>query len=300
MVKTPKGRKRSRQETWLSRSRSRTRTDDTSTPVTSATATDDNTNTLPNKRVRRPIFLGKIFAISSLSMGNDSSSMVSQQRRRRRRQRQHDDDDQNYKGLLSLCQSGGAKVGSQVHKKVFCVVATINAIEGKTQRVRKAWKKGIPVVQVEWVRKCLREGRLLPFGDNLVAASSSSPPNKNVMSSIERKGATLETTADDDDADYHIGVSSKETSLDLGCCCVCHETGKADCEWCINCSILIKKNENVDEPATSKHKTKKDAEGTREYDIVTDRQLDLGCCCVCHKMGRVDCDWCIDCNVSKS
>ena len=148
-------------------------------------------------------FAGKLFVVSTLVQTSNSS------------------EGDSYKGLLALCESGGARCSSQVHKKVHCVVATTSAIQGETQRVRKAWKKGIPVLKADWVRQCLQVGRLIPFDDDLVPAP--------LVHKKEPKGAKSESRT--------ASIIENERKVELGCCCVCHDTGATDCEWCIECDV---------------------------------------------------------------
>jgi len=129
----------------------------------------------------------------------------------------------NYKRVTALCEAAGAKCSSQVHKKVFCVVATVNAIDQETQRVRKAWKREIPVLRLEWLQSCLREQSLIPMEDYEVQ-----PPGVSRGKKVKESKPTQET----EDAMHTI----EERKVDLGCCCVCHELQTTDdCEWCVDC-----------------------------------------------------------------
>lgn len=121
--------------------------------------------------IARPLpFTGKLMAVSSLAPqsfggGNcdgDGTGIPQE-------------DASTYNSISTLCQTGGAQCCSQVHKRVFCLVATPCAIRGRTQRVRKAWKHGIPVITVDWVRVCVREGKLLSWNEYRVTPPGNSP-----------------------------------------------------------------------------------------------------------------------------
>ena len=197
-------------KTWIRQKRKRNRdgssVDDRSSCHQQSTEEGASVN---KKSIRQP-FAGKLFAVSTL-VENDGDVALPEA---------------NYKGLLALCQSGGAQFTSQVHKKVFCVVATKNAIQRQTQRVRKGWKKKKPVVKVDWVHKCLKAGRLLNFGDDEVWHTERAADGSHA-----RKEDDESSTKEAD------GGLLKERKVDLGCCCVCHETGVTGCEWCKDCSV---------------------------------------------------------------
>ena len=169
------------------------------------------------KKARKKLPLsGKLFAVSTLvDKAADGSH------------------EHTYKSVSALCELGGGKCTSQVHKKVFCVVATSCAIEAETQRVRKAWKKGIPVLRVEWAQDCIDRGRLVDFGEHRVHFD----PSRAAVAEKLREGSKSEakTTTNSLCEDE---LPDAVRTLDLGCCCVCHENGQeADCSWCVDCSV---------------------------------------------------------------
>ena len=56
--------------------------------------------------------------------------------------------------LFSLsCKELGAGVKSQVCKSVQVLVCTLSAVKKATQQIRKAFKKGIPIVEAGWLEK---------------------------------------------------------------------------------------------------------------------------------------------------
>jgi hypothetical protein len=173
---------------------------------------------LPSKRMKRSRPLaGKVIAVTTLA---DSST---------------DSCPENFTNVMNLCKEAGAKPSNQVHKKTFCLVASESAVAGETQRVRKAWKKGIPVVDVAWVRLCVEDGSLRPFGEFLVGPDSSKRKTK-VGKGVTKPATKDRDTSVKDDADP-LREAGWSKSVDLGCCCSCHETGVTDCEWCVECSV---------------------------------------------------------------
>jgi hypothetical protein len=170
---------------------------------------------LGNKR-SRPL-AGKVIAVTTLAESSAASCP------------------ENFTNVMTLCKEAGAKTSNQVHKKTFCLLASEAAVAGETQRVRKAWKKGIPVVDVAWVRQCVEDDCLRPFGEFLVGPDSSKRKRK------AGKGCTKSAPKDRDahvkDDANPLREEGWSESVDLGCCCVCHETGVTDCEWCVECSV---------------------------------------------------------------
>ena len=153
----------------------------------------------------------------------------------------HENQEMNYKTIVDLCQTAGATVTSQVHKKVRCVLTTEAALDQATQRIRKAWNKGIPVLRVQWLQECIRINELVSMEgyrilENQVRQDASGDRKRPcVDGSI--KGTlckALETTSTSKQRDK----KPSARVLDLGCCCSCHDIDNAaDCPWCADCSI---------------------------------------------------------------
>lgn len=186
---------------------------------------------------------------------------------------------EGYSQIVSLCKDLGAQTTGQVHRRVDAVIATQSAVEGNTQRVRKAWKKGIPVVSPAWIRTCMKEGRSVGMGPFL-----QTQPVENHRSQPRKQAKAVPCSGDS------VPVEKDESwVVDLGCCCVCHEAASdpTDCSWCVDCSL--------NRPAHTKQEPEKPHE---KEEAVT---IDLGCCCVCHDEanGRTECPWCQDCSVNK-
>lgn len=160
----------------------------------------------------------------------------------------HDDPDDNkdnnndslltYNALIRLCQSAGARTTPQVHRRVQVVVATpaaaAAAAANGTQRVRKARKLSIPVVSPGWVRLCVQRKHRVDWTafayraeSTSAAAAARTRPCRNVEA-VPRC-----------DSDLRSGLLVEEARIiDLGCCCVCHESeSPADCPWCVDCAV---------------------------------------------------------------
>jgi hypothetical protein len=163
-----------------------------------------------------------------------------------------------YKSLTKLCEQMGAKVVGQVHAQVHCVLATnaavglqrsdddVNGGDGlektttttmnvPTQRVRKAWNRGIPVVRIQWIFDCIDQKCLLPLHDKYLHVQRQQQQNQpSVKSNMVPKPDSAGTDNKNHGDDANI---CEEKVVDLGCCCVCHEDGRPHCEWCVNCSV---------------------------------------------------------------
>ena len=157
----------------------------------------------------------------------------------------------SFHSVSSQCQSLGATVTSQISKRVQLLITTSSAINQATQRVRKAYKRQIPIVSIDWLHACNYDKKKNgstgevwippPIDDYLIdistiqeaiqkhqkSSTSSSGNTYNSKTTKKEKSSTETQDFDDDD----IGWSEPK---DLGCCCVCHENGsEQDCKWCI-------------------------------------------------------------------
>lgn len=142
---------------------------------------------------------GKVIAVSTLTQGDSSADSSGT--------------------IITLCKSAGAQYTAQVHRKVYCLVASSSAVKGATQRVRKAWKRKIPVVSIDWIKQCAQTGKLLDMDDFRMQEKKSSNTSAPVTSN-------------------NADVVLEERTVELGCCCVCHESDDmADCEWCTDCVV---------------------------------------------------------------
>lgn len=134
----------------------------------------------------------------------------------------------SYKAVTDNCRTAGATVSSQVHKKVKCVLCTPAAVAQATQRVRKAQKKSIPLVDVAWLFACLKQSKRLQFGAYLL----DYPPVSS--SGTDNDGEVHVESVDARDIPEDAGWTE---AVNVGCCCVCHENGDTDCQWCTSCNM---------------------------------------------------------------
>lgn len=163
----------------------------------------EDQGTVVNKKRARPTKLpltGKVIAVSTLTQGDssiDSSGTI-----------------------IALCKSAGAQYTAQVHRKVYCLVASSSAVKGATQRVRKAWKRRIPVVSIDWIKQCVETGKLQDMDDFRMPEK---PTSRDTSAPVASKNTD---------------VVLEERIVELGCCCACHESDDIkDCEWCTDCVV---------------------------------------------------------------
>jgi len=183
-------------------------------------------------RISTPLH-GKVVAVSTLNKdggnnnnGNDNNSLLC-----------------NYKSVQALCERLGATVSGQVHPRIFCVVASREAVAEQTQRVRKAYQKHIPVVSVQWLQECQARRQLVPLtneyrleqhqSSSLDASSAKQHAEERPRDKNERKKRKMDRNDNT--------TSLVEKKLDLGCCCLCHDEDSAldstACPWCVDCSV---------------------------------------------------------------
>ncbi|KAL3926766.1 MAG: hypothetical protein SGBAC_013344 [Bacillariaceae sp.] len=132
----------------------------------------------------------------------------------------------NYSSAAQLCRDLGAEVLGQVGKRVKYMICTESAVEQATQRVRKAHKKRIPIVNIVWLEKCKQEKAFLNVNDYLMdeQAEAAIESRQKKQNETANDGGVVEVAPDDD---------GWTEAVSLGCCCVCHENRAAkDCQWC--------------------------------------------------------------------
>jgi hypothetical protein len=145
--------------------------------------------------------------------------------------RAHTDAQSSYKAISDLCRTLGASVTGQLHSRVTCLICNRSAVQHATQRVRKALKKKVPLVDVAWVRQCHREGKRIDHSDYCLDELASQVTESRIVD-----------TADDDGVDVdEIPESAWSQPTCLGCCCVCHENGDDKCPWCPQCDVNMAK-----------------------------------------------------------
>ena len=138
----------------------------------------------------------------------------------------------SYKFICDRCRALGAQITSQVHRRVHAVIASPEAVRNATQRVRKAIKKGVAVVDSGWVFACLDAGERVGWeafdrkGDAREAIIAKESSKKEAVAAV--------TGESDNDAN---AVSGWTDPVELDCCCVCHENGDQVCPWCTGDSL---------------------------------------------------------------
>jgi hypothetical protein len=151
----------------------------------------------------------------------------------------HEDRELSYKAIANRCKKLGADVTSQVHKRVMGLICTKTSVMNATQRVRKAIKNHIPLVDVTWLRDCETQCQAVDVDDakyrldelaKEAAAIRKDGENLSASGGTKVKSsAELET--DGSEVDPSAGWSEP---VSLGCCCVCHENGDDQCPWCVD------------------------------------------------------------------
>jgi hypothetical protein len=123
--------------------------------------------------------------------------------------------------VTARCAALGGKYSATVHKKVAVLLATPGAVERRTQRVRKAAKLGVAIVDAaSYLRACDR-------GRRPDAADHALRPADGAALAVEPPAACPKAVDINSDA-YWAGA----VTYDGGCSCACHDEGKASCEWC--------------------------------------------------------------------
>jgi hypothetical protein len=132
----------------------------------------------------------------------------------------------SYNNVTLSCKELGADVKGQVCKSVQVLVCTLSAVKKATQRIRKAFKKGIPIVEVGWLEKCRLEQKRVDFETFRL--------DKEAEDAINNRQETIDKEKPAEEVPPDAGWSEAVT---LGCCCVCHENGtEKECKWCVAAS----------------------------------------------------------------
>ena len=169
---------------------------------------------LKKRKLEQPL-RGLVISVSTLKGGNvskesgkDASGIVV---------------DMGYNAVCNASKDLGAHVVSQVSKKVQLLVCTRSAAQQATQRVRKAHKKRIPIVDVAWLEECRKLGKKVELEPFLL--------DKEANKAIKNRQDNLDAETDRvKEVDPKTGWTEP---VSFGCSCVCHENGcEKDCEWC--------------------------------------------------------------------
>ena len=177
-----------------------------------------------NKKQKKSTPLkGMIIGISTLQNDNsDAKDNINDQHSTK------NSSEVSYKMVAEACRIAGARISSQIHKKVNVVLCTKNAVDQLTQRVRKAKKKNIPLVDLSWLEKCQQEGRKVDHEPFLLKAPDTAVAEQNASRAIQQNEEALDTNIEHP-PDPNAGWSSP---AELGCCCICHEEDWDKCDWC--------------------------------------------------------------------
>jgi hypothetical protein len=123
--------------------------------------------------------------------------------------------------VTARCAALGGKYSATVHKKVAVLLATPGAVERRTQRVRKAAKLGVAIVDAASYLRACDGGRRPDAADHALRPADGAAP------AVEPPAACPKAVDINSDA-YWAGA----VTYDGGCSCACHDEGKASCEWC--------------------------------------------------------------------
>ena len=178
-----------------------------------------------------------------------------------------------------------------------------------TQRVRKAYKRNIPVVELEWLRQCRLQRKRLDFECFRLDEETEAAITSWKLAASRDGGKNLPQSSRDSPSLTHevyhetnLPQSAWSDSKDLGCCCVCHENGNsADCDWCPECigvKPCLESQVKENSSDTELMPTRVPCVKANVLQGSLRDSIELGCCCVCHddlENGN-DCEWCKDCN----
>jgi len=141
----------------------------------------------------------------------------------------------SYKRTIEKCTEHGATITRQVHRRVHALIVSDVAVQNASQRVRKAIKLRIPIVDVGWIEACADSGRRVEWTEYLrddearEAAQAKEAANRDAGIGISAHGCDVKFDVGEDDANAASGWTD---AVELDCCCVCHENGDLECPWC--------------------------------------------------------------------
>lgn len=142
----------------------------------------------------------------------------------------------SYKQTIDTCKECGATITRQVHKRVNALIVGDAAVQNATQRVRKAIKLCIPIVDAGWIRACADSGTRVDWAEYLRDDEAKEAAEAKKAASA----AAAADTASADGCDVKFDISAADANaasgwsepVELDCCCVCHENGDLECPWC--------------------------------------------------------------------
>ncbi|KAG7371619.1 BRCA1 C Terminus BRCT domain containing protein [Nitzschia inconspicua] len=147
----------------------------------------------------------------------------------------------SYQQVCEICRELGATISKLVSKRIDVVVCSPEAVQKATQRVRKAIKRNKPIVSLDWIYACRRnntDGRyckvdMTPYRLEKEALNAMEHRLDNSSTNHNNQHNTNTTSSNGQSTSQE---NFMERTLDLGCCCVCHEQGTTnDCPWCQDC-----------------------------------------------------------------
>ena len=123
----------------------------------------------------------------------------------------------SFASVRSRAEALGGTYSATVHRNVHVLLASAGAVERKTQRVRKAAKLGVAVVDAG------------PFLDACEAGAFNTDAHALRVADADADGGGGKVVDLNDDACW-VGSSK----YDGGCSCACHDVPGAPpfCEWC--------------------------------------------------------------------
>lgn len=195
------------------------------------------------------VFVGMVLAVS-----NFNSSAEKEEGREKMLEDGPEDDTQHYsyKIMVQQLKAAGATVSSQVHKRVHALITsslknynndendrsivTTVSTTVLTQRVRKALKLNVSIVDFSWVRDSLKEGRKLDMEPYLLNSKAAAIIADNTTT-ISDKGDVKKMKRRKIPSVKEKFVEICNNNVSLGCCCACHDSEDAvyDCPWCVSC-----------------------------------------------------------------
>lgn len=150
----------------------------------------------------------------------------------------------SYKDVSSLIQSLGGIVTAQVHNRVFGVICNRSSVIQNTQRVRKAIKKGLALIDIEWLHVCKKQKKRVDHTPYLLNDFSKEEKERNKHTKCLNQQDVFSDPTEEELFLMNNDVGWSEP-VDLDCCCVCHDDNRDDCKWCCEegkeCNKILEK-----------------------------------------------------------
>ena len=149
----------------------------------------------------------------------------------------------SYNDLASLVQSHSGVVSQLIGKKTTALVTTSTARSACTQKVRKALKKSIPIVDLSWVEDSIEASKMLPLDEYRREEEVEEIVERREQEKEQEKEKGRSAVGDVSflvSADVDTPASQWSEPLSYGCSCVCHENNPnivTDCDWCTDCNV---------------------------------------------------------------